>query len=252
VNGIGTRVIVLVAAFACGGEALAARGFTAEFESGATRPKSIALLPVEASVSRARVVETEGLIDESVVYGELFNVQVEKALSGKGYVVQIVDADRINNDRKLQEYVVDAKRAYDEMMVQYRPKRLAKRIYNGGDSMKLLAAHLGVDAVAFSKVSMTFTAAGKAIVSALIGGTTAGAYSQLALVDGGTGDLEVVQLAIAPVTPGDKTEADMQAYVTKLAENNTKRLPGADPSERIEIAAGDEEVLDDVEALLEK
>jgi hypothetical protein len=252
VNGIRTRVVVLFAALACGGEALAARGFTPEFESGATRPKSIALLPVEASVTRARVVDTEGLIDESVAYGELFNVQVETLLSGKGYQVEVVDSDRINSDRKLQEYVVDAKRAYEEMMVQYRPKRLAKRIYNGGDSMKLLAAHLGVDAVAFSKVSMTITPAGKAIVSALIGGTTAGAFSQLALVDGDTGDLEVVQIGVAIVTPGEKTDQEMQDYVAKLAESNTKRLPGADPSERIEIAAGDEEVLDDVEALLEK
>jgi hypothetical protein len=253
VTGIKTRVAVsCVAALACCTQALAERGFTAEFIDGTTRPRSIALLPVEASITRARVVETEGLLDESVAYGELFNAQVETLLSDKGYQVEVIDADRINNDPMLQEYVVDAKRAYDEMMVQYRPKRLEKRIYNGGDSARLLAAHLGVDAIAFSKLSMTITPAGKAIVSALIGGTTAGAASQLGIVAGDTGDLEVVQIGIAFVTPGEKTDSEMQAYVATLAENNTKRLPGADPSERIEIAAGDEEVLDEVESLLQK
>jgi hypothetical protein len=251
--GIKTRVVVsVVATFACCTQALAERGFTNEFVSGATRPRSIALLPVEANITRARVVDTEGLIDESVVYGAAFNARVEKLLAGKGYQVQVVDADRINNDRALQEYVVDAKRAYDDMMVQYRPKRLEKRIYNGGDSARLLAAHLGVDAIAFSNLNMTITAAGKAIVSALIGGTSAGASSQLGIVDGGTGDLEVVLIGIALVTPGEKSDEEMQGYVATLARNNTKRLPGADPSERIEVAAGDEDVLDEVEALLEK
>jgi hypothetical protein len=245
------RVVVSIAAFACSGAALAERGFTAEFVSGATRPKSIALLPVDANITRARVVETEGLLDQSVAFGEVFNAQVETLLDDKGYEIQIVDADRINTDPTLQEYVVDAKRAYDEVMTQYRPKRLERRIYNGGDSVKLLAAHLGVDAVVFSKLNMTITPAGKAIVSALIGGQAAGANAMLGIVDGGTGDLEVVQMGIALVTPGEKTDQEMGAYVATLATNSTKRIPGADPSARIEVAAGDDEVLDELESLLE-
>jgi len=178
------RAVVTLAAVACGTAAFAERGFTNEFLSGATRPKSIALLPAEASITRQQVVETTGLIDESVVFGAQFDADVAKVLADKGYEVQIVDADRINADRALQEYVVDAKRAYDEMIARYRPKKLPDRIYNAGDSARLLASHLGVDAIAFSKLSVTITPAGKAIVSALIGGTTAGAYSMIAIVDG--------------------------------------------------------------------
>ena len=66
--------------------------------SGATRPQSIALLPVEATVKRARVVETEGLVDESVVYGEMFNSSPKHSSRTKGYQVQVVDAERINSD----------------------------------------------------------------------------------------------------------------------------------------------------------
>lgn len=245
-------IMTLSAALACSTEAFAERGFTDEFVSGATRPLSIALLPVEAAITRAQVVETAGLIDESVVFGAQFNADVAKILAEKGYQVQIVDADRINTDRVLQEYVVDAKRAYDEMIARYRPKKLTERLYNAGDSAQLLAAHLGVDAVAFSKLNITITAAGKAIVSALIGGQTSGANSMIGIVDGDTADLEVVQIAIAIVTPGEKTHDELSAYVATLAAGNTKRLPGADPSERVEaeVAASDEAVLDEVESLI--
>ena len=245
-------VVALAAALGCGTQALAQRGFTDEFLSGATRPQSIALLPAEATITRQQVVETTGLIDESIVFGAQFNADVAKILADKGYEVQIVDADRINADGALQEYVVDAKRAYDEMIARYRPKKLPDRIYNAGDSARLLAAHLGVDAIAFSKLSITITPAGKAIVSALIGGTTSGANSMIGIVDGDTADLEVVQIAIAIVAPGEKTPDEIAAYVARLADGNTKRLPAADPSQRIEVAVSDDEVLDEVESLIKE
>jgi hypothetical protein len=244
------RALVMLAALACSTAAFGERGFTNEFLSGATRPKSIALLPAEATITRQQVVETKGLIDESVLFGAQFDADVAKVLADKGYEVQVVDSDRINADRALQEYVVDAKRAYDEMIARYRPKKLPDRIYNAGDSARLLASHLGVDAIAFSKLSITITPAGKAIMSALIGGTTSGANSMIGIVDGDTADLEVVQIALAIVTPGEKTPDEIAAYVAGLAVGNTKRLPGADPSERIEVAVSDDEVLDEAETLI--
>ena len=244
------RLVVAAAALACSAPAFAQRGFTPEFANGATRPRSVALLPVKASIVRAKVAETQGLIDESVVYGVEFNAQVQSLLAAKGYEVQVIDADRINSDAQLQEYVVDANRAFDDILKQYRPKKLEKRIYNAGDSVRLLAARLGVDAIAFGKVSITITAAGKAIVSALIGGTTAGASSSLAFVNGATGDLEAMLFGIVPVAPGDKTDQELHAYVATLAARNTKRLPGADPSSRIDATASDDDVLDEVESLI--
>ena len=87
---IKTRAVVTLAAvFAFGPKAFAERGFTDEFVSGETRPQSIALLPVEATITRAQVVETAGLIDESVVFGSQFNAEVAKLLADKGYEVQI-------------------------------------------------------------------------------------------------------------------------------------------------------------------
>lgn len=246
------RTLVLVtAACAVSSTALAARPFTEEFASGATRPGSIAILPVEATIVRAKVAETQGLVDESVVYGELFAEQLESHMTGKGYTVQIVDPVRINADPKLQEYVVDANRAYDEMMSGYRPKKLRRRELNAGDSTRLLADYLGVDAIAFATLNMTITPAGKAIVSALIGGATSGTNAMMGLVSGSTGDLEAVLFGVNFVPPGDLTDAQMQAEVVQVAERTANGLPPADPSLRVEVAAGDdEESLEEIEALL--
>lgn len=242
--------ILLGLALACSTQALAQRKFTDEFESGATRPRSIALLPVEASIVRAKVVDAQGLIDESVLYGEEFNLAAQSLLAAKGYNIEIVDADRINGDPQLQEYVVDANRAFDEMMKNYRPKKLPQRIYNAGDPVRLLAQRLGVDAIAFSNLSLTMVGAGKAIVSGLIGGSTSGANGSVAIVSS-TGDLEAVSFGIAIVTPGDKTDAELSAYVAQIVKRAVDWMPAADPSARIDVASSDDDVLGEVESLLQ-
>ena len=166
--------------------------------------------------------------------------------------MQIIDPERINSDPQLQEYVVDANRGFDDMMSTYKPKKLESRIYNAGDSARLLADRLGVDAIGFSTLSMTITAAGKAIVAGLFGGSTAGTSSNLMIVNGDNGDLEAVFFAVALVTPGEKTNQEVEGYVATLAERTTSKVPGADASARIDVALGDEEVLDEVESLLKE
>ena len=232
-------VIATVAALTCATQALAEKT-TAEFASGATRPQSIALLPVEATVNRARVVKTEGLVDEGLVYGEMLNSQIEQLLAAKGYEVKVIAPELIDSDPQLRDYVVDANRGFYEMMSQYKPKKLESRIYNAGESAQLLAEHLGVDALGFSTLSMTITAAGKAIVAGFLGGSTSGTSSNLMIVNGDNGDLEAVFMAIALVTPGEKTDQEVEGYVSTLAERTTSKIPGADPSARIDIALADE------------
>lgn len=236
-------------ALVCATQALAQKT-TDEFEAGTTRPKSIALLPVKASVTRTRVIETEGLVDESVVYGERFNEQVKSLLEAKGYVVQVIDADRINSDPKLQEYVVESTRGFDDMMQKYKPKKLSKRIYKVGDSARLLADYLHVDALGFSTLNVNITPMGKALLTGLFGGSASGASSNLEIVNGSTGELEAVFFGVALVGPGDKTDEDLDGYVTTLAEHAAKKVPEADPAARTEVAVDDSDVLDEAEAVL--
>src|SRR5690606_4270002 len=171
-------------------QALAALFSTEEFESGETRPVSIAVLPVEASIVRTKLVDTEALVDESTQLGADYAGKIAALLESKGYAVQVLDPQRINADVRLQEYVVDANRRFVELGGKVRGRRIKNRIYNAGDEVRLLADYLGVDAIAFSRLSITITPAGKAIMSALTGGSTSGAYSSLGVVDGASADLE--------------------------------------------------------------
>ena len=49
-------------------------------------------------------------------------------------------------------------------------------------------------------------------------------------MNGDNGDLEAVFMAIALVTPGEKTDQEVEGYVSTLAERTTSKIPGADPS----------------------
>lgn len=234
----------------CSAPALAAMQATPEFESGETRPLSIAVLPVEATVVKDKAVDNENLIEEGIEYGALYASQIEALMSEKGYTVKIVDPEQINADPRLQELVVDANRRYDEMMSHVRPRRIKRRSYNAGEEARLLADYLGVDAVAFSRLHMTITPMGGAIVSALFSfGSAPGSNSSFAIVDGRTGDLEALFSSYDADMPGNKSEEELQARVVKVAEAALEELPAADPSARRTVD-GDEKVLSEVESLL--
>ena len=244
-------VVSCVAALAISAQAFAEKT-TVEFANGTTRPKSVALLPVESTINRAKVVDTDSLVDQGLRYGSLFNERVKALLESKGYAVEVVDTNRINSDPQLQEYLVEATRGFKDMMSKYKPKKLESRIYNAGPSAKLLAQKLGVDSLAFSTMNITITGAGKAIVSGLFGGTTSGANANLEVVNGKTGDLEATFIAIALVTPGDKTDEDLAAYVDTLAKRTMNKMPGSDPNSRIDVAQSDDDVLIVADAVLKR
>lgn len=241
------------AALSWSAQATAGSRATPEFESGETRPVSIALLPVEATVVRTKVVDSENLIEEGIAYGAFFNSQAEAAMAARGYTVEKIDPERINADPQLQEYVVDANRQFDEMMSHVRPKRIKRRIYNAGDDVRLLAEYLGVDAVAFSRLSVTVTGVGGSIVAGLFGvgggGSSPGTLASLALVDGASGDLEAYFDGIHIGLPGEKTPQELHEQIAKVAAGALEELPDADPSARLAVAT-DEDILSDVESLL--
>ena len=250
--GANARIVAAcVAALAVSAQAFAEKT-TVEFANGTTRPKSVALMPVDTTVNRAKVVDTDSLVDQGLRYGSLYNERVKALLESKGYAVEVVNTDRINSDPQLQEYLVEAERGFKDMMSKYKPKKLESRIYNAGPSAKLLAQKLGVDSLAFSTMNITITGAGKAIVSGLFGGTTSGANANLEVVNGKTGDLEATFFAVAIVTPGDKTEQDLAAYVDTLATRTMHRMPGSDPNSRIDVAQSDDDVLNEADAVLKR
>ena len=59
-------------------------------------------------------------------------------------------------------------------------------------------------------------------------------------------------IAIAVVTPGDKTEQDLAAYVDTLATRTINRMPGSDPNSRLDVAQSDDDVLNEADAVLKR
>jgi hypothetical protein len=252
VNTTKTAIVVAgVAAFALSTPAFAQKT-TPEYASGAARPKSVALLPVNATVTRARVVEAESLVDDGVQFGAQFDARMASLMAAKGYEVSVVGVDRLDADPKLQEYVVEATREFDDATSKCKPRNVPKHLCKVGDAARVLAAYLHVDALVFSALNLTITPAGRAIVTALFGGTAASASSSLDIVDGRSGELEALFFAGAVVLPGDKTDDEMREYVATLAERTANRMPSSDPSARIEAKDGDERAVEDAELLLTK
>jgi hypothetical protein len=197
---------------------------TSEFEDGATRPVSIALLPIQASAVKAKVVDTEALVAESTNLGTLFGTELEADLKAKGYTVEVITPERVNSDAKLQEYVVDANRDYDEMTKRVRRKQLKNRAYKAGDE----------------------------VTAVLVGiGTTGSTTATLGLVDGHSGVLEARLAGMDSGSSSKKLEEDPQREMASIAELVTAKLPEADPSARVE-QADDEDVLSDLEDLLDE
>ena len=152
-----TSVLAAIAVFGAAVTAEAAMHATKEFEQGATRPRSIAFLPPQAMLIKRKIVQTEQQIEESGDLAGYLGASVEAAFKAQGYEVRMLTPTEVGADPELQEMVLDASRRYSELLTQLRtrlPRQIAKRRYEAGDEMRLLAAKLGVDAVGFAEIQI--------------------------------------------------------------------------------------------------
>jgi hypothetical protein len=173
-----------------------------------------------------------------------------------GYDVRVLDASSIAADARLQELVLDADRRYGEtltnIMSRISKKRVARREYNAGDSMKLLASHLGVDGVAF--VRMDVVASGKAVQALNFGMGGTQTMMTVSFIDGASADIEAyVTLPLmrrGKLAGGyDDMMKDPDVEMARYASATLDDLPNADGSAR--VAASDDDVLSDLESLLD-
>lgn len=238
----------------------AAMHATAEFESGATRPRTIAFLPPQAMLIKQKVVQTEQQIEESGELANYLGASVMSAFKEQGYEVRVLTPNDVGADPELQELVLDASRRYTEMLTQLRlrlPRQIGKRRYEAGDEMRLLASKLGVDAVGFAEIQIYAAAAGASAVSILTGFGSAGSSTMISVsvIDGATTNIEA--FFVPPVMRRgsmagyDAIMADPAGKIGELTEATLRDLPKADAAART-ATESDEDVLSDVEDLLEK
>ena len=249
---------LIVCALAAPQGVLAAMHATEEFEDGSTRPVSIALLPVHAELLKQKIVESENQIEESTELAEYLTNAMIAEFESRNYVVRVITPQEINMDPELQELVVDADRRYGELLTQVQTKlkrQVAKRRYNAGEEMVLLAAKLGVDAIAFTRMQIVASAPGRSVLAHTIGIGSAGSTSMMSisLIDGKSSDIEAY--FVPPVLRRGSAFSGYNAIMedpvgemAKMARITLDDLPQADPSGRAQNA--DEDVLADLESLL--
>ena len=241
--------------FAFAGSAVAEMHATAEFESGESRPVTVAVLPAHVAMSKQRLIRQEAEVEES---GELeghLTAAVASGLAGKGYDVRVVTTDEINADADLQSLVVEADRRFDELLNNV-SRRLRKQIesrrYHAGDTITVLANRLGVDAIAFTRMQVVVPAAGVRALNFGMGGEQT--MMSVSLVDETTTDIEAyVTLPIlrrGSMFGGyDEIMSNPGEEMGKYADATLDDLLEPDPSARVEAA--EEDVISDLESLLE-
>lgn len=230
---------------------------TDEFENGETRPVSLVVLPSQVTLVKQKLVRAETQVEESGELEAHLTAAVAEQFRAHGYEVTIVDAGTIAADPALQEVVVDANRRFDELLANVgsrlsKSRNVANREYNAGDSAKLLASRLGVDALAFARMQIVAPAAGVRALNFGMGGETS--MLTVTIVDGTSGDVEAY--ITLPVGGRSKMfgghdeiienpEREMENYAAATLED----IPEADPSLRTTTQA--EDVISDLESLLE-
>jgi hypothetical protein len=232
---------------------------TAEFESGATRPRTIAFLPPQAMLIKRKIVQSEQQLEESGELANYLGASVLAAFKAQGYAVRVLTADDVGADAELQELVLDASRRYAEMLTQVRlrlPRQIGKRRYEAGDEMRVLAAKLGVDAVGFAEIQIYAAAAGASAVSILTGFGASGSSTliSVSVIDGATANIEAFfvppVLRRGSIAGYDAIMADPAGKIAELTEATLRDLPQVDAAARA-ATESDEDVLSDVEDLLE-
>jgi hypothetical protein len=228
---------------------------TDEFMSGKTRPVKIALLPAHVELEKQKMIRREAKVQEGGELEDELGNAVTRELASRGYEVERITSEKINADPALQELVVDADRRYGELLSQVAvklPRQVAARRYKAGDEMKLLAGRLGVDAIAFTRMTLIAAGKGVQVLNMGMGGTQT--MLSVSLIDGRTADIEAY-LTLPIMKRGqafggyDDIVKNPDHEMGRLAAATFDDMPKAEPALRTPGAAGTE-VIDDVESLL--
>jgi hypothetical protein len=231
---------------------------TKEFDAGTTRPVTVAVLPSQVELVKQRLIRQEAQVEEAGDLETHLTSAIESEFKSRGYDVRAIDAAAIAQDPELQELVVDANRRFSEMLtnLQVRLKKsrhVEERRYNAGDTVKVLASRLGVDAVVFTRMQIISPAAGVRALNFGMGGESA--MMTVTIVDGRSADIEAYITTPtfrrgSPFGGHDAIVANPDEEMGKYARVTLEAVPEAEPALR--AASSDEEVLEDLESLLDE
>jgi hypothetical protein len=252
------RRLTCVALLLCGvaGDLVAATYVTETFESGATRPYKILVIPPRANVRVSSFGREGGLQpDFASEIGKQLKAEIEALLVQQGYSVVSLEPASINADPALQELLGHVHRQYSALhrAMAARPKDVPLRRFNMGDDLRLLTDQLDVDAVAMADLDVVAAAPG-VMAATWVAALALQSYStgtqvsfSVGLIDGVSGDIEayftlpvlrraslrgyealmadpnaaagrLVELTLAEMLPAGSSRRDRQPQRTVIAE----------------------------------
>ncbi len=230
----GVALAVLLGSQAAYGQACvfgACTAMTNEFRTMELRPQTIALLPPQANLKKKKMLMAEDMVAESEPLEESLAAALAKRLGELGYDVKIITRADVEADPVLADLLLTANQRYDEerekIIVKFR--EVNYRRYTAGDTARLLADHLDVDAVGYARMEAVGATGAAQAFSPTGGGQI---RMDLAIAHARTGDIE----AFFGITDtggmfGKSLDGILKKpdkHTAKVTKKATKNFPKAD------------------------
>jgi hypothetical protein len=262
--GASRRVVVGLFLFLTGASALANGIMTPEYARGEYRPKSMVLIPPQATVSKNKVASTEQMIEEGSKLEDAAVLVLSRQFAELGYELNTLSVAEVIADPELQTMVRNVNERYDEELARmgFKAKEIRSRRYGLGDPARILAARLGAEALAIGRIDASGATGGQKTMAFLIGGSMGHASMSVGIVAGDNGDIEAFISAIDPGMSPEKLAQDPVGVMANLADKALKKFPAPGEAAKYkkkwpqssnrEVPASiepDDQAMDDLEAL---
>ena len=267
-----SRLLLLCTAFLLASVTALADGFmTPEYAHGKYRPKSMVLLPPQASVTKNKVASTEQMIEEGSKLEDAAAIELQKALHTIGYELRVLRVAQVNADPELQAMIRTLNERYDEETSRFRVNFMGglkgedvrERRFKLGDTARIVAAKLGADALAIGRIAAQGATGGQKTMAALFGGSMGFAALHIGIIAGDNGDLEAYYIGVDGNMSPEKLAEQPVEVMVNVVSRTLKNFPEADePGEykkrwpqssnrEVPVAAkSDEAIMSELEAAL--
>jgi hypothetical protein len=237
---------------------------TPEYARGEYRPKTMVLIPPQASVSKNKVASTEQMIEEGSRLEDAAVLVLSKQFAELGYELNSLSVAEVIADSELQTMVRNVNERYDEELARmgFKAKEIRSRRYSLGDPARILAARLGAEALAIGRIDASGATGGQKTMAVLFGGSMGHAAMSIGIVAGDNGDIEAFVSALDPGMSPEKLEADPVGVMANLADKALKKFPSPGEAAKYKkkwpqstnrqvpaSVESDDQAMDDLEAL---
>lgn len=230
------RTLMAAALFLLASATCFAEGhMTPEFARGDFRPKSIVLIPPQATVTKNKVASTEQMIEEGSRLEDAAALELQKQFHAIGYELRILSVAEVNAEPELQAMIRNLNDRYDEETSRFRMsftggikgEDVRERRFKLGDAARIVASKLGTDAIAIGRIAAQGATGGQKTMAVLFGGSVGFAALNIGIVAGDNGDLEAFYMGVDNAMSPEKLESQPIQVMADVVLRTLKNFPGA-------------------------